>query len=141
MLISCKNRELNFSIDAPPSKSIYHRELIIRFLCGETDRLEPVAGDNDDVLATKACLKALLSAKNHRETPASLSPDRTNDIYLPCNESGSVLRVKIPTRISAPALSFRPRVVCSTVRLRNYRKLFSRTESLFPETKKTVPSS
>ena len=96
MLISCKNRELNFSIDAPPSKSIYHRELIIRFLCGETDRLEPVAGDNDDVLATKACLKALLSAKNHRETPASLSPDRTNDIYLPCNESGSTLRFMIP---------------------------------------------
>ena len=97
MLISCKNRELIFSIDAPPSKSIYHRELIIRFLCGETDRLEPVAGDNDDVLATKACLKALLSAKNHRETPASLSPDRTNDIYLPCNESGSTLRLIFQT--------------------------------------------
>ena len=87
MLISCKNRKLDFTIDAPPSKSIYHRELIIRFLSGETSGLEPADGDNDDVLATKECLKALLSAK---QNPAA------GEVYLPCNESGSTLRFMIP---------------------------------------------
>ena len=87
MIINCENKELNFAIDAPASKSIYHRELIIRFLCGDTSHLEPEKNDNEDVLATKACLSALFHAK--REITRG-------DIILPCNESGSTLRFMIP---------------------------------------------
>ena len=87
MILSCKNKEFHFSIDAPASKSIYHRELIVRFLCGDTEHLSPEAHDNDDVLATKACLSALFHAKRE---------GGSGDIHLPCNESGSTLRFMIP---------------------------------------------
>ena len=87
MLISCRNRKLDFAIDAPPSKSIYHRELIVRFLSGDTSGLEPADGDNDDVLATKECLKSLLEAGNN---------SASKEVFLPCNESGSTLRFMIP---------------------------------------------
>ena len=52
MIISCRNRKLDFTIDAPPSKSIYHRELIIRFLSGDYAHLAPLDSDNEDVRAT-----------------------------------------------------------------------------------------
>lgn len=84
MLISGKNRELNFDIDAPASKSVYHRELIVRFLCGDYLQLDVIEGDNDDIIATKACLKALRDASGKEE------------IVLDCNESGSTLRFMIP---------------------------------------------
>lgn len=74
----------HLDIPAPPSKSVWHRELIVRFLCGGRDHLEPSADDNDDVIATRACLKALAGAK-----PGE-------DVVLPCNESGSTLRFMIP---------------------------------------------
>ena len=87
MILSCKNKEFHFAMDAPASKSIYHRELIVRFLCGDTEHLTPEAHDNDDVLATKACLFALFHAKRE---------GIRGDIHLPCNESGSTLRFMIP---------------------------------------------
>nr|MCR5542619.1 hypothetical protein [Eubacterium sp.] len=83
MVISFKNSVPDFHIDAPPSKSIYHRELIVRFLCGDTSHLEEVPGDNEDVRATKAVLRALHEFDN-------------GDVILPCNESGSTLRFMIP---------------------------------------------
>ena len=60
MIISCRNRKLDFTIDAPPSKSIYHRELIIRFLSGDYAYLVPLDSDNEDVRATKAVLTEIL---------------------------------------------------------------------------------
>ena len=85
MLISGK-KSFDFTIAAPASKSIYHRELIVRFLCGDTACLKEKEGDNEDVLATKACLLALKNAMDGKEPL----------ILLPCNESGSTLRFMIP---------------------------------------------
>ncbi|MBO4579610.1 MAG: hypothetical protein J5715_05605 [Clostridiales bacterium] len=82
MIISCKDRKLDFTVEAPPSKSIFHRELIVRFCLGASDDLNPGEGDNDDIRATKACLLAL--KRGGRE------------VVLPCNESGSTLRFMIP---------------------------------------------
>jgi len=87
MLLNFSNQTLDFSIDAPPSKSLYHRELIVRFLFGDTAHLEPLEDDSDDVLATKACLKAMLSAR---------AGSKSGEVLLPCNESGSTLRFMIP---------------------------------------------
>ncbi len=84
MIVSLKGKTFDFTVEAPPSKSIYHRELIVRFLLGDTGNLEDKEGDNDDCLATKACLRALLLSK-----PGE-------DVLLPCKESGSTLRFMIP---------------------------------------------
>ena len=126
MIITGKNRPLNFSIDAPASKSVYHRELIIRFLLGDTACLSELPDDNEDVLATKACLKALASAAKENAATDGMTDtatdgmfdttnNRTSDcesaakyegepagesdckqVLLPCNESGSTLRFMIP---------------------------------------------
>ena len=75
-----RDRSFDLKVDAPPSKSVYHRELIIRFLSGYEDDLNPVSDDSKDIIATKECLKALRDGK----------------LVLPCNESGSTLRFMIP---------------------------------------------
>lgn len=82
MIVSCKDRKLDFTVEAPPSKSIFHRELIVRFCLGVSDDLTPQDSDNDDIRATKACLRAL--------------KEGGREIVLPCNESGSTLRFMIP---------------------------------------------
>ncbi len=87
MIISFKDRSLSGTIEAPASKSIYHRELIVRFLCGDRSNLMDLPGDNDDVKATKACLRALKDARDGVSE---------GDVILPCNESGSTLRFMIP---------------------------------------------
>ena len=51
MIISARNRRFNMTIDAPPSKSVYHRELIVRFLCGDREHLEDKALDSNDIKA------------------------------------------------------------------------------------------
>ena len=84
MILKCKNKTFDLDLEAPPSKSIYHRELIVRFLCKDYDHLELLPGDNDDVIATKSCLKAILDAGDREE------------VILPCSESGSTLRFMIP---------------------------------------------
>lgn len=91
LIVSLKNTDNKITIDAPPSKSIYHRELIVRFLLGDAEHLNSVSGDSDDVLATKAVLSALNAAAT-----GNLSPDSQGDVILPCNESGSTLRFMIP---------------------------------------------
>ena len=84
MIISARNRRFNMTIDAPPSKSVYHRELIVRFLCGDREHLEDKALDSNDIKATRACLRSL---RDH-------GTDKS--VTLPCGESGSTLRFMIP---------------------------------------------
>ena len=86
MRISAKN--LNLDIKAPLSKSVYHRELIVNFILGARgDFLNESPDDNDDIRATKACLRAL---EEDAET-----------VILNCNESGSTLRFMIPVALAA----------------------------------------
>ena len=97
MIINCENKTFNFTIDAPPSKSIYHRELIIRFLCGDHSNLQILANDGEDVRATKIILQILHNTilENEMGTkPENVGRRRT--LYIPCNESGSTLRFMIP---------------------------------------------
>ena len=96
---------LNLDFTVPPSKSVVHRELIIEFLSrslslacpelvegkghqkGSFDKLRnPDATDNDDIRATRACLKALYDA---------VGDESSTDVIMPCNESGSTLRFMI----------------------------------------------
>lgn len=80
MILRFKDRSFDLKVDAPSSKSVYHRELIIRFLSDYEDDLTPSEGDSKDIIATKECLKAL----------------KDGSFVLPCNESGSTLRFMIP---------------------------------------------
>ena len=86
MIISCKDKNTDFTIQAPPSKSVYHRELIVRFLSGDTNCLSANEEDNNDIKATKACLLALDEAKKNGK----------KEVILPCKESGSTIRFMIP---------------------------------------------
>ena len=82
MKIFC--RQLNLDVRAPLSKSVYHRELIINYILGARGPyLDELPDDNEDIRATKSCLRAL----ENRD-------DET--IILNCNESGSTLRFMIP---------------------------------------------
>ena len=74
MIVSIKDSNKKIKIDAPPSKSVYHRELIIRFLLGDTEHLDAADGDSDDVLATKAVLRAIREASQSK-TDTSYSSD------------------------------------------------------------------
>ena len=86
MKISVK--DLNLDIKAPLSKSVYHRELIVNFILGaHGDFLNESEDDNDDIRATKACLRALEDAQEETVT-------------LNCNESGSTLRFMIPVALA-----------------------------------------
>ena len=93
MIISASNRTINLDINAPVSKSIAHRELIVRTFCsvfglrGETsfELLVPGKDDSIDIRATKECLANLLDYKKC-----------DSQIILPCHESGSTLRFMIP---------------------------------------------
>ncbi len=89
MKISIRN--INLDIKAPPSKSVCHRELIVNFILGARgDYLEERAGDNDDIRATKSCLRTLTDTDS--ET-----------LVLNCNESGSTLRFMIPVALAMKA--------------------------------------
>ena len=93
---------LNLDFTVPPSKSVVHRELIIHFLLWAFDEsrwlslskppakisalLTSESTDNDDIRATRACLKALYDA---------VGDDSSSDVIMPCNESGSTLRFMI----------------------------------------------
>ena len=84
-----KIERLHGDIRVPVSKSVLHRELIISFLIWNLDPsqdikalqriLLPDENDNKDIIATKACLKALSEASGE-------------DVIMHCNESGSTLR-------------------------------------------------
>ena len=86
MKISCRN--LNLDIKAPLSKSVYHRELIVNFILGARGGfLNDSEDDNDDIRATKACLRALENTDSE-------------ELILNCNESGSTLRFMIPAALA-----------------------------------------
>ena len=86
MKISVKN--LNLDIKAPPSKSVYHRELIVNFILGARGSyLDDSKDDNDDIRATKSCLRALQDTDSEA-------------LVLHCNESGSTLRFMIPVALA-----------------------------------------
>lgn len=86
MRISANN--LNLDIKAPLSKSVYHRELIVNFILGARGEfLNESPDDNDDIRATKACLRALEDAQ-------------AETVVLNCNESGSTLRFMIPVALA-----------------------------------------
>ena len=104
---------LNLDFKVPPSKSVVHRELIIGFLeamkafggreasgvpvlrqaqqpqKNDPQKIQsiitPQPTDNDDIRATRACLKALYEA----------GQSDAAEVYMPCNESGSTLRFMI----------------------------------------------
>ena len=90
--VNIPNINLDFSV--PPSKSVVHRQLIISFLLQSLvaapdnaairEIIEPLPTDNDDIRATRSCLKALYEA-------TTIATDE-RDIIMPCNESGSTLR-------------------------------------------------
>ena len=87
MRIACRN--LNLDIKAPLSKSVYHRELIVNFMLGARgDYLNDSGNDNDDIRATKSCLRALENCDSE-------------ELILNCSESGSTLRFMIPTALAA----------------------------------------
>ena len=90
--IEIPSLKLDFTV--PPSKSVVHRNLIVQFLRAALDGQlnqtkaflwEPEQTDNDDICATRACLKALYEGSQNEE----------EIIYMPCNESGSTLRFMI----------------------------------------------
>ena len=90
--IEIPSLKLDFTV--PPSKSVVHRNLIVQFLRAALDGQlnqtkaflwEPEQTDNDDICATRACLKALYEGSQNDE----------EIIYMPCNESGSTLRFVI----------------------------------------------
>lgn len=103
MRIACRN--LNLDIRAPLSKSVCHRELIINFLLGARgDFLEESPDDNDDIRATKACLRAL-------------EDEDSETIILNCNESGSTLRFIIPAALACKSRSVKTLVFKTKGRL------------------------
>ncbi len=76
-------------IKAPPSKSIFHRELIVNYILGARGGyLDVCDGDSNDIRATKGCLKAIDAVTG------------SEDIVLPVQESGSTLRFMIPVALA-----------------------------------------
>ena len=103
MRIAC--RQQNLDIKAPPSKSVCHRELIVNFILGARgDYLNESPEDNDDIRATKACLRALEN-------------NDSEEIILPCNESGSTLRFMIPVALACKSGSVKKLVFKTRGRL------------------------
>ena len=77
------------AIKAPPSKSIFHRELIVNYILGARGGyLDVCDGDSNDIRATKDCLKAIDAVTG------------SEDIVLPVQESGSTLRFMIPVALA-----------------------------------------
>ncbi len=77
------------AIKAPPSKSIFHRELIVNYILGARGGyLDICDGDSNDIRATKDCLKAIDAVTG------------SEDIVLPVQESGSTLRFMIPVALA-----------------------------------------
>ena len=73
-------------MSVPVSKSHAHRVLIAEFLAGRTDCLAAADGDCDDILATKRCLKSLVSRDTRDPRVVSLD----------CGESGTTRRLLGP---------------------------------------------
>lgn len=94
-------KDVNLEMKVPASKSVLHRVLIVNFLLQgikgnpkkETIDLitTPLDIDNQDIIATRGCLKALYEATMEGSS---------SDVIMPCNESGSTLRFMISVGIA-----------------------------------------
>ena len=85
-------------IQAPPSKSMAHRQLICAGLADGESLIRGV-DRNEDVLATMDCLEALgafLSWEGDAVRVRGCDPRRAAPAVLRCRESGSTLRFMIP---------------------------------------------
>ena len=85
-------------IDAPPSKSMAHRYLIISALSGQKCTLTGV-DYSEDILASIDCLRALGAKISIDGDRVSVDPEdfmKVNAPTLECRESGSTLRFFIP---------------------------------------------
>ncbi|MBO4426215.1 MAG: hypothetical protein J5776_04340 [Clostridiales bacterium] len=88
-MITIRPSGKELAIKAPPSKSIFHRELIVNYILGARGGyLDVCEGDSNDIKATKDCLKAI----------GDITGDE--DVILPVQESGSTLRFMIPVALA-----------------------------------------
>ncbi|MBR5359038.1 MAG: hypothetical protein IK128_07505 [Clostridiales bacterium] len=88
-MITIRPSGKELAIKAPPSKSIFHRELIVNYILGARGGyLDVCEGDSNDIKATKDCLKAIGGITG------------TEDVILPVQESGSTLRFMIPVALA-----------------------------------------
>lgn len=91
-------RRLRLETDIPVSKSVMHRELIVRFLCGARCFNNVTDTDSVDIAATKECLSALgdLAVRYWSQKAEGKVFDGPVYADLNCKESGSTLRFLIP---------------------------------------------
>lgn len=122
-------------LDAPPSKSMTHRLLILAALCRGESVISNVS-ESQDVLATIDCLTALGAKLTRQGTSVTVQgtdlQSPAEPLVLPCRDSGSTLRFLIPLALltgkpavftGSPALFRRP--------LTAYEELCARQGSLF----------
>ena len=122
-------------LDAPPSKSMTHRLLILAALCRGESVLKNVS-ESQDVCATIDCLTALGAQLARQGTTVTVQgtdlQSPAEPLCLPCRESASTLRFLIPLALltgrdaaftGSPALFARP--------LSAYEELCARQGTLF----------
>ena len=86
------------TLQAPPSKSMAHRQLICAALAGGESVVRGVE-KSEDILATADCLEALGAAllwEGDSVRVRGCDPRRSASAVLRCRESGSTLRFMIP---------------------------------------------
>ena len=100
------------TVQAPPSKSMAHRQLIAAALGPQTSRIDNLEW-SEDILATLDCLRALGASIERKDGPAAIGRTVTaptgsvvlggadpfavaEGTVLPCRESGSTLRFLLP---------------------------------------------
>ena len=123
MAITFETKNADFSLRAYSSKSLLHRELIVTFLLENLKEnpsedvinnvTKPCNSDNEDIKATRRCLRALWDYKVSKKTP----------IVLNVGESGSI-RFMIP--VSMAYLSFLEKNIEHEVLFETGGKLYDR---------------
>lgn len=92
--------KLNKVIDAPPSKSMFHRLIICSALANGTSEIKPLP-DSEDILATISAVKSLGAEVEYTKnsiliTGIEKALSFKHPIPIHCSESGSTLRFMIP---------------------------------------------
>ena len=129
------------SVSAPPSKSMAHRALICAALSSGVSRICGVS-DCEDVSATLDCLRALgaeCKIENDTVTIQGIDFTQTQNMTLPCRESGSTMRFMLPlcllsgkeaTLVGAPSLLRRP--------MKLYQNLCAKHDLFFEQTEQGI---
>lgn len=95
-----KKCSLKGKVQAPPSKSMAHRYLILSYLSGEKCKVSNIAF-SEDIKATLNCLKGLGASLEMSENEVLIQKTDSDKIpVLNCNESGSTLRFLIPIALT-----------------------------------------